>query len=88
MKNLLYNLDSIEVFYGDVALNSTIQIDERITDAAEALQDNQFNDFEKDQIAGRLDKLVLLNIKIQSELEAQIEKLNAIKGALKHSAMP
>lgn len=79
MKDLLYNFDSIEISYGDNALTSIVQIDERISDIAQALEATQLNDFEKEQIAARVDKLIFLNYKIQKELELQIVKLKDLK---------
>jgi len=79
MTDLLYNIDSVEVAYGDNALNCVVQIQERITDIAEYIQTHdELNDFEKTQLEDRLNKLVDLNVKIQNELQDQIEKINAI----------
>lgn len=82
MKDLLYNFDSVEVSYGDNALTSIVQIDERISDIAQSLEATQLNDFEKEQIAGRVDKLIFLNYKIQKELELQVDKLKDLKEAM------
>ena len=89
MENLKFNLDSVEVSYGDNALTSIIQIDERISDIAKYLRthNNDFNDFEKTEIIDRLNKLIELNHKIQQELEAQVQKINDIKPMLAHEPM-
>ena len=83
MKDLLYNLDSVAVSYGDNLLNTTIQINERITEIQEYLEnDAVFNEFEKSETADRLNKLVDLNNAIQSELEKQLIKIEEIKSSL------
>jgi hypothetical protein len=83
MKDLLYNLDSVEVSYGDNLLNAAIQINERITEIQQYLEnDAVFNEFEKSETAGRLNKLVDLNNAIQSELEKQLIKIEEIKSSL------
>lgn len=88
MENLKFNLDSVEVSYGDNALTSIIQIDERISDITTYLRThNDFNDFEKTEIIDRLNKLIELNQKIQQELEAQVQKINDIKPMLAHEPM-
>jgi chromosome segregation ATPase len=81
MKNLFYNLNSVEVSYGDDTLTTVIQIDERITDIAECIQHLQgtLPDVEQRQIMDRLEKLVELNQRIREELEQQVERLNTIK---------
>lgn len=84
MTDLLYNIDSVEVAYGDSAFNMIVQIQERITDIHNYLQThNEFNDFEKIQLDDRLNKLIALNIKIQDELQAQIGNLNKIAALVK-----
>jgi hypothetical protein len=88
MENLKFNLDSVEVSYGDNTLTSVIQIDERISDIANYLRThNDFNDFEKTEIIDRLNKLIELNQKIQQELEEQVQKINNIKPLLAHEPM-
>lgn len=88
MENLKFNLDSVEVSYGDNALTTIIQIDERISDIAKYLRThNEFNDFEKTETIDRLNKLIELNHKIQQELEAQVQKINDIKPMLAHEPM-
>ncbi|MBT1688794.1 hypothetical protein [Dawidia soli] len=88
MENLKFNLDSVEISYGDNALTSIIQIDERISDITTYLRThNDFNDFEKTEIIDRLNKLIELNQKIQQELEAQVQKINDIKPMLAHEPM-
>jgi uncharacterized protein with PhoU and TrkA domain len=82
MKSLLYSLDSTEVSYGDNILNSVIQVNERIDEITSQLKKNQFNDFEKNETAERIQKLISLNHDIQKELEKQIEKLHQIDLAL------
>lgn len=76
MKDLLYNLDSVEVSYGDNLLNSVVQINERIEDILRQSETTKFNDFEKNETAGRIQKLVELNQRIQKELQKQLEKLH------------
>jgi oligoendopeptidase F len=88
MENLKFNLDSVEVSYGDNVLTSVIQIDERISSIASYIQmHNESNDFEKTETIDRLDKLIELNHKIQQELEAQVQKINNIKPLLAHEPM-
>jgi ligand-binding SRPBCC domain-containing protein len=88
MENLKFNLDSVEVSYGDNALTTVIQIDERISSIANYLHThNEFNDFEKTEIIDRLNKLIELNHKIQQELEVQVQKINDIKPLLAHEPM-
>jgi hypothetical protein len=88
MENLKFNIDSVEVSYGDNALTSIIQIDERISDIAAYLRTHDdFNDFEKTEIIDRLNKLIELNQKIQQELEIQVQKMNDIKPMLAHEPM-
>jgi hypothetical protein len=88
MENLKFNIDSVEVSYGDNALTSIIQIDERISSITTYLRThNDFNDFEKTEIIDRLNKLIELNQKIQQELEAQVQKINDIKPMLAHEPM-
>ena len=88
MENLKFNLDSVEVSYGDNVLTSVIQIDERISSIASYIQmHNESNDFEKTETIDRLNKLIELNHKIQQELEAQVQKINNIKPLLAHEPM-
>jgi predicted chitinase len=88
MENLLYNLNSVEISYGDNALNTIIQIEERITDIAEAISDNDdFTDFEKAQVRDRLEKLVEVNENIQKELEKQVHKLKGLQGRLNETKL-
>ncbi|MBT1707128.1 hypothetical protein KK062_02785 [Fulvivirgaceae bacterium PWU5] len=88
MENLKFNLDSVEVSYGDNALTSIVQIDERISGITNYLRThNELNDFEKTEIIDRLNKLIELNHKIQEELEAQVQKINDIKPLLVHEPM-
>ncbi len=83
MKNILYNLDSIDVSYGDNVLNTVIQINERINDIVEQQEHiHSLNDFEKTQIAERLSKLIDLNRKIQRELAEQADKIAQLKGTI------
>lgn len=80
MKNLLFNLDSVETSYGDNVLNSILQIDERITDIDQFLAaDARLNDFERTETRDRLEKLIQMNRDIQMELERQVQKLEHIK---------
>lgn len=76
MKDLLFNLDSVEVSYGDNVLNSVIQINERIDDIVKLVESNSLNDFEKSESADRIQKLVTLNQQIQKELQKQLEHLH------------
>jgi len=83
MENLLFNLDSVEVSYGDSALPSIIQINERIQDIEKYLHEHQnFNDFEKSQLADRLSKLEELNRQVQRELVSQKQKIAELKSSL------
>jgi len=80
MESLLFNLDSVEISYGDNTLTSVIQINERISDIAEYLRKHhEFNGFEKTQLADRLNKLVDLNHQVQRELILQTQKIEDIK---------
>lgn len=84
MTDLLYNIDSVEVAYGDGAFNTIVQIQERISEIHNYLQrHNEFNDFEKTQLEDRLNKLIDLNVKIQDELQAQVGNLNKIAALVK-----
>jgi hypothetical protein len=87
MKDLLFNFNSIEVSYGDDALNTVIKIDERINDLKSSLQrHDSINDFEKSEWNDRLNKLIALNENIQGELRKQVEKLKMIPAALEKKA--
>ena len=78
MENLLYNLDSVEVSYGDNILNSVIQVNERIEEIIQQSKTNQYNDFEKNETVDRIQKLVDLNQRIQEELQKQLERLHQL----------
>jgi hypothetical protein len=82
MKDLLYNLDSVEVSYGDAILNAVIQLNERIDEISGQQTTNQFNGFEKSETADRIQKLVELNQRIQKELQKQVEKLHKMELSL------
>lgn len=83
MENLLFNIDSVEVSYGNDALTSIIQINERIQDIEKYLREHHnFNDFEKSQLADRLSKLEDLNKQVQRELISQTQKLAELKSSL------
>jgi hypothetical protein len=77
MQDILYNLNSVEESYGESALTGIIQIYERIREISDYVSNNQqtLNDFEKEELRDRLDKLLNLNFKIRSELELQVKKL-------------
>lgn len=81
MKNLLFNLNSVETSYGDVTLPNVIQIFERVDNIAESAnaQLTGFTDFDKEELSGRLDKLIALNLKVRSELRKQEMLLHAVK---------
>ena len=84
MKNLLYNLNSVESSYGEVTLTNVIQIFERVDNIAESAtaQLTGFTDFDKEELTGRLDKLIALNLKVRSELRKQEMLLLAVKMGL------
>jgi len=82
MKDLLYNLDSVEVSYGDAILNAVIQLNERIDEISSQRKTSQFNGFEKSETADRIQKLVELNQRIQKELQKQVEKLHKMELSL------
>ncbi len=82
MKDLLYNLDSVEVSYGDAILNAVIQLNERIDEISNQHQTSEFNGFEKGETADRIQKLVELNQRIQKELQKQVEKLHKMELSL------
>ena len=86
MKDLLYNLDSVSVSYGDNALTSIIQIDERINEIVNFFKVDNFNDFEKTETADRLEKIISLNRDIRAELEKQEKKLMDLKNQLNKEA--
>jgi len=85
MKDLLFNLDSVEVSYGDNILNSVVLVNERIDEITRQFEKVELNDFEKNQMADRLKKMIDLNHAIQEELEKQIEKLHQIELGLTSS---
>lgn len=82
MKDLLYNLDSVEVSYGDAILNAVILLNERIDEISGQRKTTQFNGFEKSETADRIQKLVELNQRIQKELQKQVEKLHKMELSL------
>lgn len=84
MKNLLYNLNSVEESYGEVTLTNVVQIFERVNDIIEsiAVQLPELTDFEKEELSGRLEKLMALNLKIRSELAKQELLLHNVKAKL------
>ena len=83
MKNINFNLDSIESSYGENILTSIIQVDERIEDLESSLSANQSqNDFEKLQVVERLNKINELLSKIQHELSLQRQKISTIQQSL------
>jgi hypothetical protein len=81
MKNLLYSLNSVEESYGEVTLTNVVQIFERVNDIVEAatVQLDGLSDFEKEELTGRLEKLIALNLKVRSELRKQELKLDSLK---------
>ncbi len=75
MKNLLYNFNSVEESYGESALTTVVQINERIDEIVDAFPDSEpINDFLIEEFTGRIDKLLELNQKIQEELREQEAK--------------
>ena len=82
MKDLLYNLDSVEVSYGDAILNAVILLNERIDEISGQRKTTQFNGFEKSETADRIQKLVELNQRIQKELQNHVEKLHKMELSL------
>ncbi|PZR36578.1 MAG: hypothetical protein DI538_13770 [Azospira oryzae] len=86
MKDLLYNLDSVASSYGENALPSIIQIDERINDIVSFFKSDHFNDFEKTETADRLQKLIDLNKDVRTELQKQEKKLTELKHQLTNEA--
>ena len=88
MKNLLYNLNSVEESYGEAILTSVIQNDERINEIANSLHESPpLNDFLIEEFTGRIEKLRELNKKIREELHQQEEKLRSIEeGVTVHSS--
>jgi hypothetical protein len=80
MKNLLFNLNSVEESYGESILTSVIQINERIDEIAASLHESPpSNDFLIEEFSGRIEKLRELNRKIREELHQQEEKLRSIE---------
>jgi len=86
MKDLLYNLDSVAVSYGDNVLTSIIQVDERINEIVDFFKSDDFNDFEKTETADRLQKILDLNRDIRTELEKQEQRVSALKNKLNAGA--
>jgi len=86
MKDLLYNLDSVAVSYGDNVLTSIIQVDERINEILDFFKSDDFNDFEKAETADRLQKILDLNRDIRTELEKQEKKVSTLKNKLNAGA--
>ena len=84
MVNILYNLNSVERSYGEATLTTVVQIHERINNMVEYLihHNTDLNDYEKEELAFRLDKLVKLNQKIVGELEKQAETLSNMRKEL------
>lgn len=83
MKDLLYNLNSVEESYGDATLTTVVQIFERLDEISEQLKNPEsLNDFLKDEYAGRIDKLLDLNHRIQHELQAQEELIRRTRANL------
>jgi hypothetical protein len=84
MENLLYNLDRVESSYGSSLITAVIQLDERLGDISAFLNgDPALNDFERTELADRLNKLVELNRNAQMELERQAQQLESLR---QHSA--
>ena len=80
MENLLYNLDSVESSYGSSLITAIIQLDERISDISGFLStDPALNDFERTELADRLNKLIELNRNAQMELERQAQTLELLR---------
>lgn len=80
MENLLYNFDSVESSYGESLLTSIIQLDDRISDISGFLsEDPALNDFERSEIADRLNKLIEFNRNVQMELERQAQRLEVLR---------
>ena len=83
MENLLFNLDSVEMSYGDNVLNTVIQIDERISEIAEFIDKNRnHSDFQLSEITDRLNRLIQKNRDAQMELERQVHRIEHIKQIL------
>jgi hypothetical protein len=85
MKNLLYNFNSVEESYGESALTTVVQINERIDEIADSFPESEpINDFLIEEFTGRIDKLIELNQKIQEELREQEAKLRRVNAELLH----
>jgi hypothetical protein len=85
MKNLLYNLNSVEESYGESALTTVIQISERVDEIAGSFPESEpINAFLVEEFTGRIEKLIDLNQKIQEELRVQEEKLRQVRSELLH----
>jgi hypothetical protein len=85
MKNLLYNLNSVEASYGEATLTSVVQIFERLDEIYKQLKQEDaepLNDFLKEEYNGRLEKLLELNLRIQHELQAQEELIQRTRANL------
>lgn len=83
MKNLLYNLNSVEESYGESTLTTVVQINERIDEIAKSFPESEpINDFLIEEFTGRIDKLLELNQKIQEELREQEAKLRQVNAGL------
>ena len=89
MEDLYYNLDSIQSQYGENVLTAVIQMDERIRDVASYFPTHDaLNDFEKLQVADRLQQMAVLNAKIQHELDIQLQKITSIQDSLTSVVTP
>jgi hypothetical protein len=84
MENIRYNLDSLEVSYGNNVLNSVTLLNERLIDLREGTlkQLNELDNFQRVEISDRVFKLIKLNQAIQAELQNQIALLNGLEAKL------
>jgi hypothetical protein len=85
MKDLRYNLNSVEASYGEATLTSVVQIFERLDEISAQLSHEDaepLNDFLREEYNGRVEKLLELNLHIQHELQAQEELLQRARANL------
>ena len=83
MKNLVYNVNSVEETYGEAMLTTVIQVYERLEEISGGVKAQQpLNDLLREEFAGRIEKLLQLNRRIQHELQMQEEMLQRTRASI------
>jgi hypothetical protein len=83
MKNLVYNVNSVEETYGEAMLTTVIQLYERLEEISGGVKAQQpLNDLLREEFAGRIEKLLQLNRRIQHELQMQEEMLQRTRASI------